>query len=103
MYWVSGVAGSEANRIPDGGYGDIPTIFDQLEEAGVSWKFYVNQYDPFLTYKSLGETSFLDPQVQWVPLLSFDRFIDDPVLSSKIVDLDEYYEDLRNGSLPAVS
>ena len=103
MYWVSGVAGSEANRIPAAGYGDIPTIFDRLEEAGVSWKFYVNQYDPFLTYKSLDAASFLDPQVQWVPLLSFDRFIDDPDLAEHIVDLDQYYIDLRENNLPAVS
>lgn len=103
MYWVAGVPGSDANRIPDGGYGDIPTIFDRLAAAGVSWKFYVNQYDPTLTYRSLGETSFLDPQVQWVPLLSFDRFIEDPALTANIVDLSEYYEDLRAGTLPAVS
>jgi phospholipase C len=38
-----------------------------------------------------------------VPLLSFDRFLDDPELSSHIVDLSEYYKDLQNGTLPAVS
>jgi len=103
MYLVAGVPGSEENRIPDGGYGNISTIFDRLQEAGISWKYYVNQYDPSLTYKSLGETSFLDPQVQWVPLLSFDRFIDDPELSSKIVDLEQYFVDLREDNLPAVS
>jgi phospholipase C len=42
-------------------------------------------------------------QVIWVPLLNFDRFIDDPVLSSHIVDLNEYFVDVRNGTLPAVS
>ncbi len=103
MFWVSGVVGSDANRIPARGYGDIPTIFDRLQEAGVSWKFYVNRYDPFLTYRTFGESSFLDPQVQWVPLLSFDRFIDDPELAGHIVDLEEYYIDLRNNTLPAVS
>ena len=29
--------------------------------------------------------------------------LDDPDLSSRIVDLDEYYTDLQNGTLPAVS
>ena len=42
-------------------------------------------------------------QVVWVPLLNFDRFIDDPDLTSHIVDLSEYYTDLENGTLPAVS
>lgn len=103
MFWVSGAPGNAANRIPAGGFGEIPTIFDQLEAAGISWKFYVSQYDPLLTYQSLEEASFLDPQVQWVPLLSFDRFIEDPDLAGRIVDLDQYYEDLRSGQLPAVS
>ncbi len=103
MYWVAGVPGNEANRIPEGGFGGIQTIFDQLEAAGITWKFYVSQYDPYLTYRSLEESSFLDPQVQWVPLLSFDRFIEDPELAAHIVDLDQYYEDLKNDQLPAVS
>jgi len=103
MYWVAGVPGNDANRIPEGGFGEIPTVFDQLDAAGISWKFYVSQYDPFLTYRSLEEASFLDPQVQWVPLLSFDRFIEDPRLAGRIVDLDQYFIDLENDDLPAVS
>ena len=39
----------------------------------------------------------------WVPLLNFDRFIDDPTLSSHIVDLNQYFNDLHNGTLPDVS
>lgn len=103
MYWVSGKPGSPFNRIPENGYGDIPTIFDRLEERGISWKFYIRNYDPNLNYRTAKELDFLPPQVQWVPLLSFDRFLDDPKLSSHIVDLDEYYKDLENGTLPAVS
>ena len=33
-------------RIPAGGYGNLPTIFDRLQAAGVSWKFYVQGYNP---------------------------------------------------------
>jgi phospholipase C len=103
MYWVSGKPGSEFNRIPEAGFGDIPTIFDRLQERGISWKFYIKDYNPDLNYRTAKELDFLPPQVQWVPLLSFDRFLDDPELSSRIVDLDEYYTDLENGTLPAVS
>jgi len=103
MFWVSGKAGAEFNRIPEGGFGDIPTIFDKLQERGISWKFYIRNYDPTLNYRKLKELDYLPPQVQWVPLLSFDRFLDDPKLSSRIVDLSEYYKDLENGTLPAVS
>jgi phospholipase C len=103
MFWVSGRPGSEFNRIPEGGFRNIPTIFDKLQERGISWKFYIKDYDPTLNYRSLEQLDFLPPQVQWVPLLSMDRFLDDPELSSRIVDLDEYYNDLENGTLPAVS
>jgi phospholipase C len=103
MFWVSGKPGSPFNRIPENGFGDIPTIFDKLEERGISWKFYIKDYDPSLNYRTVKELDFLPPQVQWVPLLSMDRFLDDPNLSSHIVDLDEYYSDLANGTLPAVS
>ena len=103
MFWVSGRAGREFNRIPEGGFGNIPTIFDKLQERGISWKFYIRNYDPDLNYRKLNELDFLPPQVQWMPLLSFDRFLDDPELSSRIVDLSEYYTDLENGTLPAVS
>jgi phospholipase C len=103
MYWVSGSPGNGTNRIPSGGFEGIPTIFDRLQERGISWKFYINNYDSKLNYRSLKELENLPPQIQWVPLLSFDRFLDDPNLSSRIVDLDQYYIDLQNGTLPAVS
>lgn len=103
LFWVAGRAVGEEHRIPQDGYRGLPTIFDRLEAKGISWKFYVNNYDPELNYRSLKDSPFIHPQVQWVPLLSFDRFIDDPKLSSRIVDMSEYFEDLRNRTLPAVS
>ncbi len=103
MFWVSGVPGVTNNNIPNQGFGDIRTIFDELQSRGISWKFYVAYYDPSLTYRSLANLNYLPPQVQWVPLLSFNRFIDDPSLASHIVDLRQYYTDLQNNTLPAVS
>lgn len=103
MYWVAAVPANPAGRIPEEGYGDLPTIFDRLEEKGISWKFYVRNHNPDLTYRTLGESGMLEPQVQWVPLLGFARYIDDPELFSRIVDLEEFFVDLRRGTLPAVS
>lgn len=103
MFSVSGRPGAEYNRIPENGFGDMPTIFDKLQERGISWKYYIKDYDPELNYRNLQELDYLPPQVQWVPLLGFDRFLDDPDLFSRIVDLEEYYVDLENGTLPAVS
>lgn len=104
MYWV-------AAQSPDAKSGetlsqtlsDVPTIFDRLQAAGVSWKFYVQNYDPTITYRNLKVSGNRASQVIWVPLLNIDRFLDDPELSRHIVNLDEYYTDLRNGTLPAVA
>ncbi|MFE2432401.1 alkaline phosphatase family protein [Streptomyces sp. NPDC059373] len=91
-YWVAGAPFDPKQ----------PTIFDRLQEAGVSWKFYVQDYDPHETFRSLSPT---DPATQTVrvPLLNYPRFVDDPKLNGHIADLDEYYRDLERGTLPAVA
>ena len=107
MYSIAARAGGP---LPTAGY-DFPTIFDRLQAAGVSWKFYVQNYDPTITFRTVSDahTSAAttqnpkESQLIWAPLLNFARFIDDPALSSHIVDLQQYYTDLENGQLPAVS
>jgi phospholipase C len=91
-YWVAGGA-----LLPG-----RPTIFDRLQAAGVSWKFYVEDYDPKQTFRQRSTT---DPATQTVrvPLLDSARFVDDPALRGHIVDLDQYYTDLEHGTLPAVA
>ena len=87
MFWVTGTAGD-----PDGGFGDRATIFDRLDRRGISWKFYVEDYDPRQPTQAVR-----------VPLLNSARYVGDPKLFGRIVDLDEYYEDLRDGQLPQVA
>lgn len=102
MFWVSGQQGG--SRVTSDGYHDIPTIFDRLEERGISWKFYVQNYDPNINYRTADQISGnRASQVIWVPVLNMARFLDDPELSSHIVDLNEYFTDLENGTLPAVA
>lgn len=102
MYWVTAAPGNDEDAIPKGGWNDLPTIFDRLQERGISWKFYVENYDPTITYRS-DLTGDRGAQPVWVPLLAYARYIDDPNLFSHIVNLDEYYHDLQSGTLPAVS
>jgi phospholipase C len=102
-YWVSGTAQpGGGDSVPATGYGNQPTIFDRLQAAGVSWKFYVENYRPDQTFRTASPT---DPTAQTVrvPLLNYARFVDDPALRSHIVDLNEYYRDLHDGTLPAVA
>lgn len=105
FFWVTGRPGSATDRLPEDGLETPITIFDRLEEAGVSWKFYVQNYNPRITYRTYQRPVYAkqSAQVVWVPLLSYPRFIDDPALSSKIVDLNEYFRDLQNDTLPSVA
>jgi phospholipase C len=103
MYWVTGAPGhGTGESVPVGGFDEPLTIFDRLERKGVSWKFYVQNYDPRITFRSktLGDRG---SQVVWVPLLNYGRIIDDPEMFRKIVPMEEFYEDVRRGTLPAVS
>jgi phospholipase C len=101
MYWVTGTPGNpQGETVPTNGFGDLPTIFDRLEAKGVSWKFYVQDYDPASTFRSPGATP---AQVVRAPLLAYARYLDDPALAKHIVPLDQYYDDLGRGALPAVS
>ena len=102
-YWVSAVpAPGATGRIPPGGYGDQLTIFDRLQAAGVSWKFYVQGYNRTQTYQSASPAN-PETQTSRVPLVDFYRFTHDPALASHIVGLDQYYKDLQAGTLPAVA
>jgi phospholipase C len=105
MFWVAGVPGVEhgSDSVPQGGWGDsIPTIFDRLQAAGISWKFYIQNYDPTVNIRSerVGDKG---AQVVWAPLLAMDRFLNDEELASHIVDMEEYYSDIENGTLPSVA
>jgi phospholipase C len=103
MFWVAGAPGTTVGQgVPPGGFGNLPTIFDRLEAKKISWKFYVESYDPGVNYRTAGAGPHRN-QPLTVPLLDFDRYIDDPRLASHIVDMDEYYRDVRANRLPAVS
>jgi phospholipase C len=102
LYWVAASPGGQDEQIPMEGWGDLPTIFDRLDAQGISWKFYVEDYDAEMTFQrpaGVGRTS----QVVRVPLLAFARYINNPAVMSHIVDLNTYYDDLRKGTLPAVA
>jgi phospholipase C len=102
MYWVAGNVGTTLpDAVPPGGFGAIPTIFDRLDAAGVSWKFYIQDYEPKLTFRT--PSPRLPAQVVRAPLLAFSRYIDNPKVMSHLVPLDQYFQDLHDGTLPAVS
>ncbi len=68
----------------------------------MSWKFYVQNYDPTITFRNRAPGD-RGAQVVWVPLLAMPHVLDDPDLFKNIVPIEEYYADLAAGTLPAVS
>lgn len=103
MYWITGGPGTlVGDAIPAEGWGAVPTIFDRLQAAGVSWKFYVENYDPSITFRR-GREGKRGLQLVRVPLLAYARYVDDPKLFGHIAPVSEYFDDLRRGTLPAVS
>ncbi len=104
VYWTAAGLGNAADSVPHGGL-KITTIFDRLQQAGVSWKFYVQNYDRSITYRTLRRLKNPNraSQAVWDPLLDIPRFLDKPALRSHIVDLSRYYRDLRDGTLPDVA
>jgi phospholipase C len=117
-HWFSSVpAGSVANRlfavsgqsqpadvtVPPGGWGAIPFIFDRLQAAGVSWRIYVQNYRPALTITTAGPAARRGGQVARVPVLASSRFATNQAGAGHVVDLRQYYTDLADGKLPAVS
>jgi len=104
VYWMAAGVGNGADSVPHGGLA-ITTIFDRLQQAGLSWKFYVQHYNPSITYRTLRRLKNPNraSQAVWCPLLDIPRYLDRPALRSHIVDLSQYYRDMRDGTLPDVS
>lgn len=116
--WFSGVpGGTVSNRffaatarpttaeaeVPPTGWGSLPTIFDRLTAAGVSWRIYVENYEPALTLDTATAKARAGGQIARVPLLAMRRYLDSPALMAHIHRLDDYYVDLAAGRLPAVA
>jgi phospholipase C len=102
QYWVAARSSGQADTIPPTGI-DLLTIFDRLDVAKVSWKFYVKNYTPALSFRNRLPNDSRDAQLAWVPLLTMPRFVDDPARMARLTDLANLYTDLVNGDAPAVS
>ena len=104
LQWLTATSGDPRypDLIPPGGFRRIPTIIDLLRARGVSWKVYVQDYDPSITYRSTGSDG-PTTQATWMPLLSFPKYVDDPAARRHIVDLSELFTDADRGTLPSVA
>jgi phospholipase C len=74
----------------------VPTIGDALSAAGISWSYYGEGYSPGQGSVYTHYCSICNP-FQYAPSIMTTKLI------SNIKDLTQFYSDLRNGTLPAVS
>ncbi len=102
LFAVSAAATPDRREVPVGGWPDLPLIFDRLQAGGVSWRVYVENYDPALTLATADSSSRRIGQLARVPMLAMARY-QQPGLREHIVGLNQYYADLADGRLPAVS
>ena len=104
LYWIAATHDDAQGESLQAHLSRVPTIFERLQKKGLTWKFYIQNYEPGLTYRTMQDyPPNRQSQVIWSPLLAMDRFIDNPELNRHIVDLNEYYDDLANGTLPNVA
>lgn len=101
LYLCAGTSGGYRDVPPEGI--EIRTIFDVLEEKGISWKVYINNYNPEINYTNTNAREVKKNQLFWMPLLAMPRYVDNSTLFSKIVDIKEYSLDLKSDSFPNVS
>jgi hypothetical protein len=86
-----------------GGY-KIPTIFDRLDDKGLSWRAYIRHYDSTLNYHRVGEYATFIPQVVRVPMLNMPSIVDNPSRFANLTDQSNLFRDLRSdATTPAVS
>ena len=85
-----------------------PTVFDQLQAAGVSWKYYIGGLES-LDRERIAGGDYLrsdEPsphQFYWAPILVMKRFWEDPKLNAGLASQDQFFLDAAQGNLPAVS
>jgi len=91
-------------QISDG----LPTVFDQLQAAGVSWKYYIGGLES-LDRERIAGGDYLrsdEPtpsQFYWAPILGMKRFWEDPQLNAGLASQEQFFLDAAEGRLPAVS
>ena len=87
---------------------EFPTVFDQLQQAGIPWKYYVGGIEN-LDREQFLKREYLEPRVStpselyWAPVLAMPRFWTDPQLNDRLVPQEQFFLDAARGELPAVS
>jgi phospholipase C len=102
LYLMAGTSLTPRQRGVPGGY-TLPTIFDELDAAKVTWMVYVRQHDASLNPQGLNGAGAFVPEVVRVPLLDMPSFANDPARAQRIVERSRLFADLNANRLPDIS
>ena len=102
--YIASIAGELCNVTSDDQPPPLPqrTIVDLIEDAGLSWRAYMQAYRPGATPWS----PKFEPQDDYPyvmkhnPFSSFSRILDDPDRWAKVGTEADFFADVLNGSLP---
>ncbi len=79
----------------------VPTIFDELQNAGITWKIYV---DPTGTPCSSNPTAACLLNFAYINMFTYGQsIVNSPTLSQNLVPVSQFMTDLKNGTLPQVA
>jgi phospholipase C len=112
LYLISGRSGGYTQGTKKGlrQLADRPlrTVFDELDRANVSWKYYVGGLGRIDRRKAVDGRYFASglrtpPQFFWAPILAMKRFWVDSGRERGLASQADFYADAARGDLPAVS
>ena len=86
----------------------MPTVFDRLTEASITWRYYLGQLDlierdDILSGRYLSGRRDTPSPLYWAPIVAMHRFWTDPRLRDGITGQARFFEDAAHGTLPRVS
>lgn len=95
LYLVAGTSGGLRNEPPllSRETFDFPTVFDQLQEAGISWRYYIGGYRPHFP--------LLAKELLFAPPLWFPRFRREP-LRDHLKPWPSFFSDARRDAWASV-
>ncbi len=104
----SGITVGSASALAQIADADQPTLFDQLTDAGISWKFYAAGLES-LDKRKILQDEYLKPEAHrpamlyWAPIVAMKRFWTDPRLNAGLATQEQFFADAAAGKLPSVS
>lgn len=99
LYAIGASPSLNLTEVPKNGLNVNRTIFDELERNKISWKVYIENYTGIGNLNSEQNATLFKS----IPILAIPRYTDNQSLTSHIDDLSNYFRDIRNNNLPAVS